>query len=108
MKESEDCFNNLMKSNLNTVTQNPQSYITYGSLAVLYAIRGDKEKTYESLKRFNQMKALSIQYVKAVDYPAFDSIRNEPEFKKISAEMEEKFQAEHERIRKWLVENNML
>jgi hypothetical protein len=54
------------------------------------------------------MKALSIQYVRAVDYPAFDSIRNEPEFKKISAEMEAKFQAEHERIRKWLEKNNML
>jgi hypothetical protein len=35
-------------------------------------------------------------------------MRDEPEFKKIVSEMEAKFQAEHERIRKWLEENRML
>jgi TolB-like protein/Flp pilus assembly protein TadD len=107
-KEAEDCFERLTKSYENNIKLNPQSYRTYGYLAILYAIRDDKEKVYESLNRFYQTKALPIHYVKALNYPAFDSIRNEPEFKKITAEMEERFQAENERIRKWLEENNML
>jgi TolB-like protein/Tfp pilus assembly protein PilF len=107
-KEAEDCFERLTKSFENTIKLNPQSYSTYGYLAILYAIKGDKEKVYENLNRFKQIQVLSIQLVQALNYPAFDSIRNEPEFKKIAAEIEAKFQAEHERIRKWLEENNML
>jgi molybdopterin converting factor small subunit len=40
--------------------------------------------------------------------PLFDKIRNKPEFKQILAEMEAKYQAEHERVRKWLEEQEML
>jgi len=38
----------------------------------------------------------------------FDSIRDEPEFKQIVRDVETKYQAEHERVRKWLEENDML
>jgi len=38
----------------------------------------------------------------------FASIRNEERFQKILQNMEAKYQAEHERVRKWLEENNML
>jgi hypothetical protein len=40
--------------------------------------------------------------------PLFDSIRDEPEFKQIVRDVEAKYQAEHERVRKWLEENDML
>ena len=40
--------------------------------------------------------------------PFFDGIRNEPEFQKIVKDMESKYQAEHERVRKWLVEQGKL
>ena len=40
--------------------------------------------------------------------PLFDSIRDEPEFKQIVRDVETKYQAEHERVRKWLEENDML
>ncbi len=40
--------------------------------------------------------------------PLFDSIRNEPEFQKIVRDVEAKYQAEHERVRKWLEEQGML
>ncbi len=40
--------------------------------------------------------------------PLFDSIRDEPEFQQIVRDIEVKYQAEHERVRKWLVENDML
>jgi hypothetical protein len=40
--------------------------------------------------------------------PWFDSIRNESDFQKIVIEMGERFQTEHERVRKRLEENKML
>ena len=40
--------------------------------------------------------------------PSFVNIRNEQEFKQITTDVEGKYQAEHERVRKWLVEQGML
>jgi hypothetical protein len=40
--------------------------------------------------------------------PLFDSIRNEERFQMIIQNMEAKYQAEHERVRKWLEEQGML
>lgn len=40
--------------------------------------------------------------------PLFDSIRNETEFQQILRNMYAKYQAEHERLRKWLEEKGML
>jgi molybdopterin converting factor small subunit len=43
-----------------------------------------------------------------INDPHFDSIRDEPEFQQIVSDIEAKYQAEHERVRKWLEENDML
>jgi hypothetical protein len=40
--------------------------------------------------------------------PLLDKIRNEERFQKIQQYMESKYQAEHERVRKWLEEQGML
>jgi hypothetical protein len=40
--------------------------------------------------------------------PLFDSIRNEERFQKILQNMGKKYQAEHERVKKWLMEQGML
>ena len=40
--------------------------------------------------------------------PLFNSIRNEPEFQQIARDVEAKYQAEHERVRKWLEEQGNL
>ena len=40
--------------------------------------------------------------------PLFASMRNEPEFQQIIRDVEAKYQAEHERVRKWLEEKGML
>ena len=40
--------------------------------------------------------------------PLVASIRNEERFQKILQNMEAKYQAEHERVRKWLEEQGML
>ena len=40
--------------------------------------------------------------------PLLESIRNEPEFQQIVRDVEAKYQLEHERVRQWLEENDML
>jgi hypothetical protein len=40
--------------------------------------------------------------------PLFNSMRNEPEFQQIFRDVEAKYQAEHERVRKWLEEQGTL
>ena len=40
--------------------------------------------------------------------PLFNNIRNEPEFQQIVKDVEAKYQAEHDRVRQWLEENDML
>ncbi|HUX94149.1 MAG TPA: hypothetical protein VMV47_00340 [Bacteroidales bacterium] len=42
------------------------------------------------------------------DDPLFDSIRDDPEFQQIVKEVESKYQAEHERARRWLEEQGLL
>jgi hypothetical protein len=54
----------------------------------------------------NQMPLWRATRIK--DIPLFDSIRDEPEFKQIVRDIEIKHQAEHERVRQWLEENDML
>jgi len=41
------------------------------------------------------------------DCAYFDSIRDEPEFQQIVSDIGTKYQAEHEKVRKWLEENDM-
>jgi hypothetical protein len=38
----------------------------------------------------------------------FDSMRNEERFQKVFSNVEAKYQAEHERVKKWLEEKGML
>ncbi len=76
------------------------------SLAGVYAFMGDKEKAYDNLKIFNQKKcftSIDITYLK--NDPLFNSIRNEPGFQMIVRNAENKLQAEHERLEKWIADN---
>ena len=76
---------------------------SYYHLASLYAFRGEKDKAYENLRQIQLHRVLVIK----LD-PFFDSIRDEPEFQQIVRDIEAKYQAEHERVKKWLEENDML
>ena len=40
--------------------------------------------------------------------PLFDNIRDEPEFQQIVRDVETKYEATRERVKKWLQENDML
>jgi TolB-like protein/Tfp pilus assembly protein PilF len=77
--------------------------------ALLYACLGDKDKFFEHLRLLNQKQHIPVWLVSALKIdPAFNSIRDEPEFQQIMDELESKYQAEHERVRQWLEENDML
>jgi TolB-like protein/Tfp pilus assembly protein PilF len=78
-------------------------------LSATYAFLGDKEKAYQQLDDFNTMKFYDLGLISFVKGdPLYASIRNEDRFQKILQDMSAKFQAEHERVRKWLEENDML
>jgi len=47
-------------------------------------------------------------YINYKNNPLFDSIRGEPELQQFLQDVEVKYQAEHERVRRWLEENDML
>ena len=80
----------------------------YYNFAAVYAFRGDKDKAYENLRIFNKRPRMSIWILKIKIDPLFESIWAEPEFQQIVESVEEKYQAEHERIKQWLEENEML
>jgi len=81
----------------------------YYGLAATYAILGEKEKTYEYLDEWNKKKVYPLWWVVFLkNEPFFDKYRNEERFQKIVRDVESKYNAEHERVREWLKENNML
>jgi TolB-like protein/lipoprotein NlpI len=85
-----------------------QTLYPYYDLAGVYAFRGDKIKSYENLRIFNQRKTESLWMVTLIKTdPLFNSMRDEPEFQQIVRDVEAKYQAEHERVRKWLEEQGM-
>ena len=86
-----------------------QSLFTYYDLAGIYAFKGEKDKAYKNLRIFNQIQRVPFWMLTFIKTdPLFNSIRNEPEFQQIAKDIEVKYQAEHEKVRRWLEENNML
>jgi hypothetical protein len=82
---------------------------TYYDLAGVYAFRGEKDKAYRNLRIFNQSQLIDHNMAMLIKTdPLFNSIRKDPEFQQIVRDIESKYQAEHERVRKWLEENGML
>jgi len=86
-----------------------EQYYTYYDLAAVYAFQGEKEKAYENLRIFKKTKYIHRWLVELIHTDwLFDSIRDEPEFQQIISDVEAKYQAEHERVKKWLEENDMM
>jgi len=78
-------------------------------LAATYAFLGDKVKAYQYLDEFNTSNVHPLWWVSLFKHdPLFNSIRKEERFKKIIHNVESKYQAEHEKVRKWLEEQGML
>jgi TolB-like protein/Tfp pilus assembly protein PilF len=78
-------------------------------LAATYAFLGYKEKAYQNLSELSKLNFFPKWWITLIKYdPLFDSIKSEERFKRIIQNMEAKYQAEHERVRKWLEEQGML
>jgi TolB-like protein len=111
-KEAEYYFNeqiNYCNRMIDSKRLFAQTLYPYYDLASVYAFRGEKDKAYENLRIFNQRKTDPLWMVMLIKTdPLFNSIRNEPEFQQIVRDVEAKYQAEHERVRKWLEEQGML
>ncbi len=111
-KEAEYYFDKQLEYSKNEIKLSRlwgQRLYPYYDIAGIYAFRGDKEKAYENLKLFNQRQRNPLWMVTLIkDDPLFNSIRNEPEFQQIVRDVEAKYQAEHERLKKWLKEQGML
>jgi TolB-like protein len=109
-KESEYYFNECKRIHEESIKKGRQ----YGSgayydLAGVYAFMGEKEKAYENLKEWASSPVLPFWWIELFkEDPLFDSIRNEPEFQQIQKDVEAKYQAEHERVGKWLEEQGIL
>ena len=83
---------------------------TYYDLAGVYLFLGDKDKAYENLRLYSKKTQIPSKWdvTQILVDPLFDSIRDEPEFQQIVRDVEAKYQAEHERVRQWLEENDIL
>jgi tetratricopeptide (TPR) repeat protein len=109
-EEAEYYFDRLIKycDKLKKMGRNLPARAAY-DLAAVYAFKGDTEKAYENLRIFIQSpisyQLWLISYLK-LD-PLFDSMRNEQEFQQIVTDQEARYEAEHERVRKWLEERNI-
>ena len=78
-------------------------------LAGIYAFMGEKGKAYQNLNKLKQFKAFPLWWLTLIKKDQlFDGIRTEPEFQEIVSHLESKYQAEHERVKKWLEEQGML
>lgn len=81
----------------------------YYDLAGVYAFTGETDKAFKYLRIFSQKDCLDIKWCTFFkNDPLFNGVRDEPEFRKIQKEVEAKYQAEHERVRKWLEERGKL
>jgi hypothetical protein len=91
-------------------TNRPYSQISwaYYDLACIYSFRGDKENALKNLKLFAQNKNCELWMLTDLkNDPLLESIRKEPEFIQVLSEMENKFQAAHDNVGKWLKEKGI-
>jgi TolB-like protein len=85
-----------------------EALVSYYDIAAGHAFRGERNKAYENLMIFNQKQIMPLWVVTLIKIdPLFDSIRDEEEFQQIVRDVEAKYQAEHERVRKWLEESDL-
>lgn len=78
---------------------------TYYDLVGIYAFMGDKIKSYENLKLFSQSKNSFLYMVTLIkNDPLFENIREEPEFRKVIDDMEQKYLRVHEEVAEWIAD----
>jgi len=110
-KEAEKYFKKQVEIDEETIKLDRRipNNCAYYDLAGTYAFLGDKVKAYHYLNEWNTLNSYPLWMVSLAKHdPLFNSIRNEEQFQKIIQNVVSKYQTEHERVRKWLVEQKML
>lgn len=111
-QEAEHYFNQQIKIDLESIKLGRWNSIQKGAhfdLAEVYAFLGDKEKAYYYLDEVNKRNSFPLWWVTLFkQHPMFNPIRHEPRFQKILKDVEAKYQAEHERVKKWMVSQGLM
>jgi TolB-like protein/AraC-like DNA-binding protein len=111
-KEAEYYFNRQIEIDLESIRLgrwNSMNRRAHFDLAKVYAFKGDKENAYKYLDEVNKNQAFPLWWVIQFKCnPLFNCIRGEPRFQKILKEVEAKYQAEHERVGKWMEQEGIL
>jgi TolB-like protein len=111
-KEAEYYFNQQIKYDEESIKLGrdiEQWKAAYYDIAATYAFLGDKVRAYKYLDEFNTMNFYPLWWIILAKHDRlFASISNEERFQKILQNMEAKYLAEHERVRKWLEVQGML
>ncbi len=107
-KEKADYYINELMNYIDITSKEAKISDRIRGLSYIYLIKGDIESTYEELSKLAQLERLTVWDNKLKDSPICDMINTEPEFLQIISEIERKYAVQHERIRQWLEENDML
>ena len=108
-KESEYYFNEQKRICEESIKMGRSYIAPHYDLAGIYAFMGDRDKAYENLKMWARFPVYPTWWVELIKIdPLFDSIRNEAEFQQIVRDVEAKFQAEHERVSKWMADQGQI
>ncbi len=105
-KKAEHLFNKIAISSDSIVRNNRnngQVINSYFDLACIYSFRSEISNALKYFKTYSQTKNCELWRLTEVKHePLLDNLRNNSEFQQYQKDLESKFQAEHERIRKWL------
>ena len=109
IEEADHYFDKMIAYYESLIVQGRATSGTYYDLAGVYAFRGEVDSAMTNLRKFNQQEIFPRWWIEMFTRdPLFNNIRDIPEFQQILGDVENKYQAEHERIRQWLQENDML
>jgi tetratricopeptide (TPR) repeat protein len=111
LEEADKYFNEQIKYCLESIKLGrkiaTEKYAHY-DLAGVYAFRGDKAQAYKYLDEVAERDFNSLAWINLVkNDPLFDSIQDEQRFQRFLKSIELEYQAEHERVRQWLEENDI-
>ena len=109
-KEAEKYFNQQIKYCEESIKLNRET-AQWGAaqydLVCTYAFLGDTAKAFQYLDEFDKVNYIGLWRIGYAKHNPFTkSIRNEERYQRTLQNMEAKYQAEHERVRKWLEEND--
>jgi len=111
-KEAKEFFNQQIKygeQSIKLSREIAESKSAHYDLAATFAFLGNKVDAYKYLEEFDKRTSYPLWWVSlAKNDPLFAGIRYEERFQKILQNMQTKYEAEHDRVRKWLDEQGML